>query len=140
MRRRGRPAEPSPEFFLDRSLGRHVVADALRAEGLVVQTLAARYPETEELVEDEVWIREVTADGLVILMKDDQIRRKPREQQAILESGARAFVITNANLTGEQLAELFVQNRHRIIQRSRHPGPYIYGVYPGRLEKLFPRA
>ncbi len=107
---------------------------------MVVQTLAARYPETEELVEDEVWIREVTADGLVILMKDDQIRRKPREQQAILESGARAFVITNANLTGEQLAELFVQNRHRIIQRSRHPGPYIYGVYPGRLEKLFPRA
>jgi hypothetical protein len=140
VRRRGRQAEPPPEFFLDRSLGRHVVADALRAEGLAVQTLAERYPETEELVEDEVWIPEVTAAGLVILMKDDRIRRKPREQQAILESGARAFVVTNANLTGEHLAEVFVENRHRIIQRSRHPGPYIYGVYPGRLEKLFPRA
>lgn len=81
-----------------------------------------------------------TADGLVILMKDDRIQRKPREQQAILESGARAFVVTNANLTGDQLAGLFVENRHRIIQRSRHPGPYIYGVYPGRLEKLFPKA
>jgi hypothetical protein len=140
VRRRGQPAEPSPEFFLDRSLGGHVVADALRAVGLVVQTLAERYPETEEFVEDEVWIREVTANGLVILMKDDRIRRKPREQQAILESGARAFVVTNASLTGPQLAELFVENRHRIIQRSRHPGPYIYGVYPGRLERLFPRA
>lgn len=69
MPRRGRAAEPAPEFFLDRSLGRHIVAEALRAEGLAVQTLAERYPETEELVEDEVWIREVTADGLVILMK-----------------------------------------------------------------------
>lgn len=140
MRRRGRPAEPPPGFFLDRSLGRHIVADALRAEGLLVQTLAERYPETEEFVQDEVWIREVTADGLVILVKDDRIRRKPREQQAILDSGARAFVVTNASLTGDQLAELFIENRHRIIQRSRHPGPYIYGVYPGRLEKLFPRS
>jgi hypothetical protein len=139
VRRRGRPAEPPPEFFLDRSLGRHVVADALRAEGLVVQTLAERYEETEEFVADEDWIREVTADGLVILMKDDRIRRKPQEQRAILESESRAFVVTNANLTGEQLAGLFVENRHRIIQRSRHPGPYIYGVYSGRLEKLFPR-
>ncbi len=140
MRRRGQPTELPPEFFLDRSLGRHVVADALRAEGLVVQTLAERYPETEEFVEDETWIREVTADGLVILMKDDRIRRKPRERQAILEPGARAFVVTNANLSGEQLAGLFVENQHRIIQQSRHPGPYIYGVYPGRLEKLFPKA
>jgi hypothetical protein len=139
VRRRGQPAERLPEFFLDRSLGRHVVVAALRAEGLLVQTLAERYAETEEFVQDEVWIREVTADGLVILMKDDRIRRKPREQQAILESGARAFVVTNANLTGEQLAALFVENRHRITQRSRHPGPYIYGVYPCRLEKLFPR-
>ena len=126
--------------FLDRSLGRHVVAEALRAEGLVVQTLAERYPETEEFVEDETWIREVTADRLVILMKDDRIRRKLCEQQAILESGSRAFVVTNASLTGEQLAELFVENRNRIIQRSRHPGPYIYGVDPGRLEKLFPEG
>jgi hypothetical protein len=141
VRRRARPPDaPPPEFFADRSLGRHVVPDALRVVGLVVQTLAERYPETEEFVADEVWIREVTADGLIILMKDDRIRRKPREQQAILDSGARAFVVTNANLTGEELAERFVHNRHRISQRCRTPGPYIFGVYPNRLERLFPRA
>lgn len=66
-----------------------MVADALRAEGLVVQTLAERYPETEEFVEDEDWIREVTADGLVILMKDDRIRRKPRERDRRFSSPAR---------------------------------------------------
>lgn len=101
--------------------------------------MAERYPETEEFVEDETWIREMTEDELVILMKDDQIRRKPREQQAILDSGARAFVVTNASLRGDQVAALFVENRHRLIQRARHSGPYIYGVYAGRLEKLFPR-
>ncbi|HTX31829.1 MAG TPA: hypothetical protein VMD09_10610 [Solirubrobacteraceae bacterium] len=139
MPRPSRRAESPPKFFLDRSLGRHIVANALRSVDLVVVTMAERYPETEEFVEDETWIREVTGEDLVILMKDDQIRRKPREQQAILDSGARAFVVTNASLTGEQVAALFVENRHRIIQRARHLGPYIYGVYAGRLEKLFPR-
>lgn len=138
MRRRDLPAD-SPRFFLDRSLGRHVVAGALRREGVFVQTLAERYPEDEQFVDDEVWIRDVTADGLAILMKDDRVRRKPRERQAILESGAKAFVVTNANLRGDQLAQLFVENRHRIAQRCRRPGPFIYGVYPGRLELLFPR-
>jgi PIN like domain len=140
VRRRDQPVEAPLRFFLDRSLGRHIVAEALRASGLTVQTLAERYPENEELVPDETWIREATADGLVLLMKDDAIRRKPREQQAILESGARAFVVTNANLTGEQVAALYIENRNRITQRARTPGPYIYGVYPGRLERLFPRA
>lgn len=101
--------------------------------------MAERYPEIEEFVEDETWIREVTDDGLVILMKDNQIRRKPREQQAVLQSGARAFVVTNAGLRGDEVAALFVQNRHRIVQRARRPGPYIYGVYATSLEKLFPR-
>jgi hypothetical protein len=138
VRRRNQPGNDDPRFFLDRSLGRHVVAAALRDVGLTVETLAERYPETEEFVEDEVWIREVTADGLIILMKDDAIRRKPAEREAILASGARAFVITNASLRGEEMSALFVENRHRIIQRARHAGPYIYGVYSGRLTRLFP--
>jgi hypothetical protein len=116
-----------------------VVPNALRDAGANVVTLAELYPETEELVPDERWIREATDDGFVILMKDDRIRRRPREQSAILESGARAFVITNASLTGPQMAELLVSNLNRIAQRARHPGPYIYGVYPERLERLFPR-
>jgi hypothetical protein len=90
--------------------------------------MAELYPETEEFVADEVWIREATAQGLVILMKDDAIRRKPAEQAAVLESGARALVATNASLTSREYAELFVENRFRIIQRARKPGPYIYGV------------
>lgn len=117
-----------------------MVPNALRNAGVEVVTLANWYPETEEFVPDEEWIRDATQAGLVILMKDDRIRRRPHERQAILESGARAFVITNAALTGPAMAKLFVSNLNRIRQRSRHPGPYIYGVYPGRLERLFPRS
>lgn len=137
MRKRNQTTD-DPAFFIDRSLGRHIVPNALRAAGLAVQTLADRYP-SNEAVADEIWIREVTAEGLVILMKDDRVRRKPAEQSAILDSGARAFVITNAGLTGAQMAELLVTNRHRILQRAGKPGPYIYGVYADRIERLFPK-
>jgi hypothetical protein len=41
-----------------------------------------------------------------------QIGREFSEQRPVLDSGARAFIVTNANLTGAQVAELFVENRH----------------------------
>ncbi len=83
-------------------------------------------------------LREVTERGLVILMKDDQIRKKRREQDAILQAGARAFVVTNARITGTQVAQRFIVNRHRIAQRAQHPGPYIDGVYEHGLTQAVP--
>jgi hypothetical protein len=37
--------EQLPEFFIDRSLGRRHLADALRAQGFVVHTMASVYGE-----------------------------------------------------------------------------------------------
>jgi hypothetical protein len=96
------------------------------------------YPETEELVADVDWIPDVTSRGWVILMKDDKVRVKPAEQNAVMEAGARAFVVTNAQLPGEELARRFVENRYRIIQAARKSGPFIYGVYSDGLRRLFP--
>ena len=53
--------EPSPqqlEYFLDRCLGRHVVAGALRAEGWSVRTLAEVYEAREETVPDDEWLEQ----------------------------------------------------------------------------------
>jgi hypothetical protein len=42
------PPAPPPEFFVDRSLGRHIVADAIRARGYVVHAMADVYPDGED--------------------------------------------------------------------------------------------
>jgi hypothetical protein len=42
-------------------------------------------------------------------------------------------------LRGEEMARRFVENRHRILRQARQPGPYIYGVYDGRIARLWPR-
>jgi hypothetical protein len=37
-------------------------------------------------------------------MKDDAIRRRPAEREALIEGGVRAFCLTNAQLRGEEQA------------------------------------
>jgi hypothetical protein len=133
------PREPPPELFIDRSLGRRHLADALRVHGYVVHTVASVYGEQEgQLVADETWLSDAGRHGWVVLMKDDAIRRRPAERDALNAAGVRAFCLTNANLRAEQQTARFVENRHRIEQQARKPGPYIYGVYETGLRKLWP--
>ena len=128
------------EFFIDRSLGRHQVPQALRDAGLTVHTMAEVYGELAgQRLKDEVWLEDVGRRGWVVLMKDDAIRRRPAEREALIANAVRAFCLTNAQLRGAEQAERLVGNRHRILAQARHPGPYIFGVHADRLARLWPR-
>jgi hypothetical protein len=131
---------PPPEFFIDRSLGRHIVPDAIRAAGFVVHTLASVYGEQPgQHVDDTEWLQLAGKEGWVVLFKDDRIRRRPAELNALITADVRAFCLTNANLRGEEQAERFVVNLNRIAQRARKSGPFVFGVYPDGLRRLWPR-
>lgn len=130
--------EPPPEFLIDRSLGKRHLAEALRSHGYVVHTLASVYGEqVGQHLEDERWLRDAGAKGWIVLMKDDAIRRRPAERDALIDAGVRAFCLTNAQLRAAEQTERFVANRHRIVQQARKPGPYIYGVYDQGLRRLW---
>lgn len=138
MSRRGRRPPPPPEFFIDRSLGRRIVPEAIEAAGYVVHTLASVYGEQEgQRVEDERWLRDAGAADWVVLLKDDRIRRRPAELGALVAARVRAFCLTNAQLRGDEQAARFTTNINRIVQRARQPGPYVYGVYESGLRPLW---
>jgi hypothetical protein len=112
-----------PEFFIDRSLGRRAVPDALRACGLVVHTMADVYGEQiGQGLKDETWLHDVGQRGWVVLMKDDAIRRRPLERDALITGGIRAFCLANAQLRGEEQARRFFENRGRILRHAQQPG------------------
>jgi hypothetical protein len=135
-----RREQPPPEFFIDRSLGRRHLAEALRALGLTVHTMALVYGERPaQEIADERWLRDVGAKGWIVLMKDDAIRRRPAELAALVDAGVRAFCLTNAQLRAAEQTERFVSNRHRIIQQARKPGPYIFGVYEDGIRRIWPK-
>ena len=128
----------APEFFIDRSLGKSI-AEALREAGLTVHTMASVYGEDRaQKLQDRVWLRDAGRKGWVVLTKDDAIRRRPAEREALIDAGVRVFCLTSAQLRGSEQAARFVENRHRIIRQARKPGPYIYGVYAGRIARLWP--
>jgi hypothetical protein len=71
----------------------------------------------------------VGARGWVVLTKDDRIRYREHEREALLASGVRAFVLTNRSLSGDEMAAIFVDSlpkMRRITQRQR--GAFIAAV------------
>ena len=87
---------PKPVFFLDRSLGKHVVADALRQAGVEVRIHTDHFAENEL---DEVWLREVGRHGWIVLTKDKNIRHRVLELSALITARVSAFILTSGNLT-----------------------------------------
>jgi hypothetical protein len=129
----------APEFFIDRSLGRRIVPNALRAAGVTVHTMADVYGEQiGQRLTDETWLRDIGRRDWVVLMKDDAIRRRPAEREALIAGGVRAFCLTNAQLRGDEQARRLVANLDAIQRQAANPGPYIYGVYENGIRRLWP--
>jgi len=128
----------SLEFFVDRSLGKSIV-EGLRAAGLSARSMAEVYGERRaQALPDEVWLRDAGTNNWIVLTKDDAIRRRPAERDALTEASVRVFCLTNRSMRGAEQTERFISNRHRILRQSRRPGPYIYGVYEKGLKRLWP--
>lgn len=100
-----------PTFFLDRALGRKAVATALRQAGAKIEIHDDHFSVKALDVE---WLPVVGARGWLILTKDDAIGRRVLEQMAVAESGARVFVLASGNLTGPEMAEIFVMALSRM--------------------------
>lgn len=131
-------SEKSVEFFVDRSLGKSIV-EGLRAVGLTVHSMADIYGEKQaQRLADETWLRDAGKNDWVVLTKDDAIRRRPAERDALNDAAVRVFCLTTAKLRGSDQTERFAENRHRILRQAKKPGPYIYGVYRDGLRRLWP--
>jgi PIN like domain len=52
---------------------------------------------------------EVGKKGWIVLTKDDRIRYRQHEKDALLKSNVRAFVLTNRNLSGDEMGAIFVK-------------------------------
>lgn len=131
--------EQLPRFFLDRSLGRKAVPEALRADGWDVITLAEHYGiPADEQVADTDWIKEAAKQGWPILMKDKRIRHRPAEITTVIEHKARCFVITRGDLLSADMAERFITNKAAIFAAAAEPGPYIFSVQMDRISRLYP--
>jgi len=112
-----------PTFFLDRSLGRHKVAAALRKAGAQVVIHDDRFNQDAA---DEVWLRAAGENRWVVFTKDKNIRFHLREKETLVEYGVRAFVLTAKALNAEEMGAIFVGALSKIVKvLENNAGPFV---------------
>ena len=131
------PPEPLT-FFIDAALGRVMVAEALRREGLNAVFHDEVFPQGSP---DEEWLPELGRRCWVLLTKDDRIRSTTAQRQILLAAGVRAFILSGANLPGPAMAEAFrtaAKRMQRVALGERHP--FIARVTPSGEVRLLVRG
>lgn len=114
-------------FFIDRSLGKTHVVNALRNIGELVEIHDDHF---NQATADTDWLPIVASKGWVILTADKKIAHRRLEHMAVQESGARMFVLVSGNLSGMEMAEIFVQAvpvMKRFIAKT--PAPFMAKVH-----------
>ena len=113
-------------FFLDRCLESKTVIAALAGAGLELRRHGSLFKPDSPDVE---WLPEVARRKWVLLTKDERVRRRPIEKQALLIPGARSFILTAGKMTGREMADTFIRHIHRIqaIAKNQKP-PFIATV------------
>lgn len=130
-----RPPE-SYVYFLDRSLGKNVVAIALRSAGATVEIHDDYFPPDAA---DEEWLAEVGRRKWIVLTKDNRLRYHPREKQALLRHRVRAFILTARDLRGEEMGRAFAAALPRIedfLSKHRKAGCIVAVSRDGELRPL----
>lgn len=90
---------------------------------------------------DEEWLSVAGQHDWVVLTKDERIRRRPLERDALLAARVRAFVLTARRLSGPEMARAFVRARGAVedLVRRRRGRAFIASVTRhGRVRLLFP--
>lgn len=121
-----RPPPEEPTLFVDRNLGRHIVADRLRSEGMNVEVHDDHLPPDAP---DEEWIALVGQAGWVAVTNDKNVRYRAAELASIRRHAARVLVVRTKNATGPDIAALLVAGRRRIARFARNaPAPFVAGI------------
>jgi hypothetical protein len=109
-------------FFVDRSLGRVTVPDALRRIGLTVKVHAEIFEHDD--APDTEWLERCGEEGWIVLAKDKAIKKNPLERQAIFTHGLAAFFVIKGGATGEENAQAIIKGMRKIIgilENQRRP-------------------
>jgi hypothetical protein len=115
-------------IFVDRSLGGHIVADALRSAG---ENVVPHDDVFSRDAKDEEWLGETGRQNWIAITKDYERVQSRLKRLTVARARARLFVLrTTAQLTGPQLAMPFVKAAPRMQDiAAKNPAPFIAKVY-----------
>jgi hypothetical protein len=117
------PKQPEElTFFLDRQLGRIKMAGILRAADLKVEVHDDHFAQDAP---DPKWLAAAGKNNWIVITRDECIRYRVAEKQAIRRAKVRAFVLAaQGDLRAEMLAQNFlkaIRKVRRIVEQQKPP-------------------
>ena len=121
-----RPPEDRLVLFIDRNLGRHVLADRLRAAGIPCEVHDDHLPQDAT---DETWLQFIGEKSWIAIGRDKNIRYRGPEKAALIQANACLIVVRAKNTTGPDIADLIIKHINRIYRfTNKHDAPFIAGI------------
>jgi predicted nuclease of predicted toxin-antitoxin system len=108
-------------YFVDRSLGRYDVVDALRAAG---ENAHAHDSHFDQNTPDVEWLAEVGKRRWVVLTKDKNLRRNELEHLTIVNAKVACFMLGRGDVTAATMGRVFVDSlpqMKRVLRRFHVP-------------------
>jgi len=110
-----------PTFFLDRCLGKEIIATKLRDAGVPVEIHDDNFAPDAR---DEEWLTEAGRLGWIVLTKDKRFHSRTLEVRAIARARVAVFTLTAGSMRGSEMAQVFGEVAHkmsRVAQSNRKP-------------------
>ncbi len=113
-------------IFVDGSMPRSV-ADGLKAVGKDAIAKIELFPDGTK---DPVWLRRVGENGWLAITRDEYIRFRPGEKQAIIDHRVGCFIFTYKNtLKKAEIVELVLRHIEKMERAFKTtPRPFIYTI------------
>ncbi|MGE3772020.1 MAG: hypothetical protein AB7I32_03785 [Gammaproteobacteria bacterium] len=126
----GRP-EPASIFYIDESIFSNVLVAALTAAGIAFDRVGLSVPFGAP---DEVWLSHCGKHSYVALTRDQRIRYRSLEKQALIDHGVACFTFTQGQATATQCATRIVALMPKMVAiaaRQARPFLYTFGLTVG---------
>ena len=126
-------SKPGVTFFIDRCLGKRLIAKTFQSSGIAVEIHDNYFSEDAQDVD---WLPEIGKRGWVVLTKDARISKNYLERMAVTSAGISMFILASQNLSGKQMADIFLGAVTKMQKFVRtYLAPFITKIYrDGRVE------
>lgn len=97
--------EPAPTFYVDESIFSKTLVAQLTAAGIAFDRVGVTVPFGAP---DDVWLSHCGKHSYLALTRDERIRYRALEKQALIEHGVACFTFTQGRATAAQCAARIV--------------------------------
>lgn len=121
--------DPPITLFLDRTHQGKVMVQFLKAMGMCVEVHRDHFAQDEA---DHLWIPVCAKRGWVIISGDKGIEKAALNVEAVTNSAAKVFLLTNNNLKGVEWAACIITGREKMKTIvGENDGPFFARVTKG---------